>query len=175
MTPGEQYTSCYTTTAYIKQSYVRSRFISRLGLTVTNKESHLYHLFNTIIIFTITTTTATVNEELFQKVPHEAQLPKRFSFSSVLLSCHTTNKLQFEAVCIEMDSWMPVLAVTLLWAVSVPFSWCTKSTFLAAFHPCSYSEVPTWRNEYQTQLWRRFHLFTSRNFRLPCFLLKVIP
>jgi len=48
MTPGEQYTSCSTTIAFIKQSYVRSRFISRLGLTVTNDESHLYHLFDTI-------------------------------------------------------------------------------------------------------------------------------
>ena len=74
MTPGEQYTSCYTTIyiAYIKQSYIRSRFISRLGLTVTNDESHLYHLIDTITIFTITTVTAPVNEELFQKVPHEA-------------------------------------------------------------------------------------------------------
>jgi len=87
MTTGEQYTIYYSTIAYSKKSYVRSRFISRLGLTVTNDESHLHHLFDTITIFTITTVTATVNEELFQKVPHEVQLPKNNSsgFPSVLL------------------------------------------------------------------------------------------
>jgi len=43
-------------------------------------------IYTTFVIFTITTVTATVNEELFQKGLHEAQLPKNnsFGFPSVL-------------------------------------------------------------------------------------------
>jgi len=47
----------------------------------------IYTTFATITIFTIITVTATVNKELFQRVPHVAQLPKNNSsgFSSLLL------------------------------------------------------------------------------------------
>jgi len=88
--------------------------------------------------------------------------------SNVLLSCHTTT--WFEAVCIKMDSWMPALAITinrLLWTALIPFSWCKKT---AVFHPRPYSEVPMWRNQYQTQLQTRWWC----SFNMPLFFNSVL-
>ena len=63
-------------------------FISRLSLTVADDERVIYTTVATITIFTIPTATAAVNEELFQKVPHEAQSRKNNSSGFPLVLLH---------------------------------------------------------------------------------------
>ena len=47
----------------------------------------IFTTFATITVFTITTVTATVNEKVFQEIPHEAQLPKHNSSGFLQFCC----------------------------------------------------------------------------------------